>query len=509
MISLPDQHSSLDHDLPPEKKIITEVSTDQESSDGEIIKDWDDKEENALRRKIDFILIPILGLAFFALQVDRGNISAALTSTITEDLGITTNQINIGTQLLSAGIVITEIPSNIVLQRIGPQVWLSIQLFAWGLVATFQAFVQSYPAYLVTRLLLGLLEGGFIPGALYYLSTWYKRGETSFRTTLFFFGQMFAAATSSLISAGLLKLDGKCGFAGWQWIFLVEGLITIFAGIIFTLLVPPKAGNGYALVGLKRWSYFTPRESHIIRNRVLLDDPHKAHGHIKITAKDIWNTVRQPTTLQHFFITLVAMSGFQGLTQYTPSMIKSFGFNAIQANALASVPIYCSMVWCLVLSYFADRTGHRGPFVLLSITWNVISYACLRTMPYSSSSWHKYGVIAVANVIYASMQYVHFPFPVPHVLNAHKVNSILNIGWLSVYCKTPQERSVSMALIVMAANCAGISGSQIFRTSDQPRYLHGLTAICALAGASWVLTAALGVQYYLKRRKAGGIGGGV
>lgn len=134
---------------------------------------------------------------------------------------------------------------------------------------------------------------------------------------------------------------------------IVEGLITIFAGIIFTLLVPPKAGNGYALVGLKRWSYFTPRESHIIRNRVLLDDPHKAHGHIKITAKDIWNTVRQPTTLQHFFITLVAMSGFQGLTQYTPSMIKSFGFNAIQANALASVPIYCSMVWCLVLSYFA------------------------------------------------------------------------------------------------------------------------------------------------------------
>ncbi|KAB8258491.1 major facilitator superfamily domain-containing protein [Aspergillus pseudonomiae] len=508
MMPVPDQHSPLENDLPSEKKIIAEVSTDQESSDEEIIKDWDDKEESALRRKIDFILLPILGLAFFALQVDRGNISAALTSTITDDLGITTNQINIGTQLLSAGIVITEIPSNIILQRIGPQIWLSVQLFAWGLVATFQAFVQSYPAYLVTRLLLGLLEGGFIPGALYYLSTWYKKGETSFRTTLFFFGQMFAAATSSLISAGLLTLDGKCGLSGWQWIFLVEGLITIFAGIIFTLLVPPKAGNGYALIGLKRWSYFTPRESHIIRNRVLLDDPRKARGHIKITAKDIWNTVRQPNTIQHFFITLVAMSGFQGLTQYTPSMIKSFGFSAVRANALASVPIYCSMVWCLGLSYFADRSGHRGPFVLLAITWNVISYACLRTTPYSSSSWHKYGVIAVANVSYASMQCVDFP-PRSHVRNTHRANSVLNIGWLSVYCKTPQERSVSMALIVMAANCAGISGSQIFRTSDKPRYLHGLTAICVLAGASWVLAAALGVQYYLKRRKAGGIGSGV
>jgi predicted MFS family arabinose efflux permease len=96
--------------------------------------------------------------------VDRGNISAALTSTITTDLGITTNQINVGTQLLSAGIVLTEIPSNIILQRIGPQRWLAGQLFAWGLVATFQAFVKTYPAYLVTRLLLGLFEGGFIPG---------------------------------------------------------------------------------------------------------------------------------------------------------------------------------------------------------------------------------------------------------------------------------------------------------------------------------------------------------
>jgi predicted MFS family arabinose efflux permease len=114
--------------------------------------------------RVDFILLPILGLAFFALQVDRGNISAALTSTITTDLGIDTNQINVGTQLLSAGIVITEIPSNIILQRIGPQRWLAGQLFAWGLVATFQAFVKTYPAYLATRILLGLFEGGFIPG---------------------------------------------------------------------------------------------------------------------------------------------------------------------------------------------------------------------------------------------------------------------------------------------------------------------------------------------------------
>ncbi|KAL4813141.1 major facilitator superfamily domain-containing protein [Aspergillus spinulosporus] len=437
--------------------------------------------------RLDTILIPILGLAFFALQIDRGNISAALTSTITEDLNITTNQINIGSQLLSAGIVISEIPSNVILQRVGPQRWLSAQLFAWGLVATFQAFIKSYPAYLVTRLLLGLLEGGFIPGALYYLSTWYKREETSLRVTLFFFGQMFSGATSSLISAGLLTLSGKRGLAGWRWIFLVEGAMTLFIGIFFVLLVPPKAGDGRPLVSsfTGRWSYLTPRESHIATARVLLDDPKKSAGHLKITGRDIWNTIRRPRIIQHFFITLVAMSGFQGLTQYTPSMIKSFGFSAVRANALASVPVYCGMLWVLVLSYLSDKVGHRGPFVLISITWNVISYACLRVTPATFGRWHRYGVIAVANVSYASMH-------------------VLNIGWLSVYCKSPQERSVAMALVVMAANCAGISGSQIFRTEDKPLYLHGLTAICALAAASWVLALALNLQNYFmhRRRKA-------
>ena len=188
---------------------------------------------------------------------------------------------------------------------------------------------------------------------------------------------MFASATSSLISAGLLQLNGTHGMEGWRWIFLgkcrpelyrncihpanpsssneqlVEGLITLFIAIVFTLLVPPSAGDGRPLIAFGRWSYFTERESHIIRNRVLLDDPLKAKGHIQISGSDIWQTVKQPRILQHVFVTLVAMSGFSGLTQYTPSMIKSLGFGAVRANALASVPVYCSMIWLIALSFAA------------------------------------------------------------------------------------------------------------------------------------------------------------
>lgn len=130
----------------------------------------------------------------------------------------------------------------------------------------------------------------------------------------------------------------------------VEGLLTLFIGVLFTLLVPPKAGDGRPLISFGRWSYFTERESHIIRNRVLLDDPRKARGHVQISRSDIWKTLKEPRIMQHVFLTLVSMSGFQGLTQYTPSLIKSMGFSAIRANALASVPVYCSIVWLTILS---------------------------------------------------------------------------------------------------------------------------------------------------------------
>lgn len=89
-----------------------------------------------------------------------------------------------------------------------------------------------------------------------------------------------------------------------------------------------------------------------------------------------------------------------------------------------------------------DWMGHRGPFVLLCITWNVIAYPCLRTTSWDTSRWHRYGVIAVANVSYISMQYVLSVPDLNGVLTSH---SVLNVGWLSVYCKRPQERSVAMA----------------------------------------------------------------
>lgn len=443
--------------------------------------DWTESEELSAKRKVDFTLLPILGLAFFALQIDRANIANALTSTITTDLHINTNQINAGTSLLSAGIVLLEIPSNILLQKVGPQRWLAGQIIAWGLVATFQNFITNYAGYIVTRLLLGLCEAGFIPGALYTMSTYYKKSETSLRISIFFLGNLLATATVSLIGAGILLLSGRGGVAGWRWLFIIEGAITISIGIIFILFIPQSVNNGSPLISGGKWSYFTPRETYILGRRVVLDDPAKVNGHLKISRQDVWLTVRNPRILIHVLISLISLISVTAVQQYSPSIIKSLGFGTVQANALYSVGAYCAVVLVVLLAFIADRTKRRGPSVLIAAAWSLIAYACLRQSIHHSK-WPRYAAIVAAN---ATNTVIH----------------ILNIGWVSVNCQGPMQRSIAMAMIVMAANCGSIAGAQVFRTEDAPLYLNAFTATLALSAICFIVIIGQLVWYFSSNRK--------
>ncbi|RDW94329.1 transporter-like protein [Coleophoma crateriformis] len=449
--------------------------------------DWTEAEETSARRKIDFILLPILMLAFFALQMDRGNISNALTSTITKDLGVTTNKINVGSSLLSVGIVLLELPSNILLQRIGPQRWLSGQIFAWGLVAVFQSFITTYAGFLVTRVLLGLCEAGFIPGALYTMSTWYTKKETSSRISIFFLGNILASATVSLIGAGILSMSGRYGLAGWRWLFIIEGIISIGIGFIFLLFLPPNVGNGSPLISAGKWSYFSQREQYILVRRVILDDPTKTSGHLRISGADIKKAMLKGRIWVHFLISLMATMTVTAIQSYGPSIIKSLGFGTVRANAMASVGNFIAAILVVILGFVADKTKRRGPTVLAGGIWSLIAYACLlKSVHYNK--WHRYAAVVAAM---ANNSTIH----------------ILNVGWLSINCKNPQERSIAMAMIIIAANAAGIAGSQIFRTEDAPVYIKAFTALLALSAGVVVVTIALMLWYIFANRRLARVGG--
>lgn len=191
-----------------------------------------------------------------------------------EDVGINQDQFNVGQQMLSLGIVLFEIPSNMILYRVGPGKWLTLQLFFFGFVSTFQAFQRGYGPFITTRFLLGIAESGFIPGGLWTLSTWYTRSESAKRIMIFYFGNQFGQATSKLLAYGILHMRGVGGKPGWFWLFAIMGGFTILSGFVFGFFLPDSFKNPHSTF-LPTRKIFTDREVHILRTRVVMDDPMK------------------------------------------------------------------------------------------------------------------------------------------------------------------------------------------------------------------------------------------
>lgn len=293
--------------------------------------------------------MPLLVLGFIVLQLDRGNISSALTDNFLREAGITQNQFNVGQQLLLAGIVLLEIPSNLVLYRLGPCIWLTAQIVAWGLVATFQAFQKGLVAFLVTRLLLGLTAGGYIPAGLYSITTWYGQSEMSTRFALFFFGNTLASALSGLISYGILQMRGLGGLSGWQWVFIIDGIITILVGVLFAVFFPRGPLNPSTLIGIQ---YFNEREREILAARSCKNgSAEKKQRHISM--KDFTGAVTNWTIYPHLLMALTALAPVGTLNAYAPTIISSFGFDRLRSNAMASVGPWIQLFVLMTFGWLA------------------------------------------------------------------------------------------------------------------------------------------------------------
>jgi MFS family permease len=370
---------------------VAGLDPDKESSIPEepATNDWSEDEERNIVRKLDLIIMPLLIAGFFVLQLDRGNIGNALTDFFLSEVGITQFQFNVGNQLLSLGIVLLELPSNLILYRVGPQKWISCQIVCWGLVATFQAFQKGkgVGVYYATRLLLGLLEAGFIPAGLYTLTQWYKRSETSRRFAAFFLGNMTASAASGLIAYGILQMRGVAGLSDWQWMFLIEGILTILVGIVFALLMPHSPASPSNIL---HHSYFTPREIYILTQRVAKDNRIEGPKHKYVRWVDLKAAFSSWYIYPQLVVSFCCIAIIAPLGTYQPSIIASYGYDRLQANALSSVGSWIVIVLSLSFGWIADATHRRGGLILLA---TVLSFAfCV-----SSSSWFPWWIILTCN----------------------------------------------------------------------------------------------------------------
>jgi len=219
-------------------------------------------------RKATLRLIPLIGLGYGVAYIDRVNISFAALQ-MNRDLHFSAAVYGFGAGLFFVSYALCEVPSNLMLHRFGARRWLARIMLTWGLIAIAMMFVKTPLQFYIMRFLLGLAEAGFFPGVIYYLTLWFPYGIRARAISRFYIAMPISTVFMGIIAGALLNLQGKLNLAGWQWLFLVEGIPAILLSIVFLLCIPDGPADA-------KW--LTPEEHAWLASQLQQEQLPGSHG---------------------------------------------------------------------------------------------------------------------------------------------------------------------------------------------------------------------------------------
>ncbi len=291
-------------------------------------------------------LIPFLFLLYVVAYLDRVNVSFAQLQ-MKQDLKFDDAVYGFGAGVFFLGYFLFEIPSNLILQRVGARRWIARIMASWGLVAMAMTFTRSPLSFYLFRFLLGLTEAGFFPGMLLYLTFWFTSAERARIVACFMTANAAAFIIGGPISGVLLTLRGTGGLAGWQWLFLLEGLPALLLSGVVLAYLPDGPAQA-------RW--LSPQQRAWLMTRVQAEQKlQAAHGHLTLRAAfaspAVW-------LLCELYFTLVV--GMYGLSFWLPQLIKGFhGLSDLTVGFLTALPYLAAAVSMVLVAVHSDRTGER------------------------------------------------------------------------------------------------------------------------------------------------------
>jgi hypothetical protein len=441
---------------------------------------WQPNEEKRAVRKIDMTVLPLLFLGLLVFQLDRMNLASALTGGFREAINIDQSTINLGNQIMFIGVIVFEIPLNMLLQRVGPRKWIPAQVLIFGITATMQIFIRDRNGFLVMRAMLGLAEASYIPSSIYTLSTWYRKRELGTRVAVFFFGMFGGNALSPILASGILQLDGVRGISGWQWLFLLEGVLTTAVGLILLGGLPGSPDEPRPLLK-SRLVLFTEKDLCMIRERLEDDDSEKHTGSQGMAIP--WKLVRQ-TVLHYkrwpsYLSTFCVFATWSPLTTYTPSVFLDLGFDRIAANALAAVGATLALAVVFAFARLSDRTNCRGLCVIIAQVCYLVTLVVVRQVQPRVGRWGRWGLWTAVNAFAVGYHPTHNTCEFDAWLPIIRIVADKYAG-VQLNCKYPSERSVAIAMWVMLATSGLMVGTQLFQGSDAPYYSNGLLYMIVL-----------------------------
>ncbi|EPX71685.1 uncharacterized protein SOCG_01899 [Schizosaccharomyces octosporus yFS286] len=446
---------------------------------------WKWGEEKRLVRKLDLLILLWTCIMFFALELDRANIKQALSDNFLGDLGMTTNDYNNGMIVFYCSFLLAELPSQLVSKRVGPDRWIPTQITLWSIVTIFQIFLKNKASFYGTRALLGVLEGGFIPDVVLYLSYFYTGSELNLRFSVFWIFLSIADIFAAFSAVGILKLGGIHGLSGWRYLFLIQGLITLTIGLLSYGMMPSGPTTTASWFrGKKGW--FSERQEKIIVNRVLRDDPSKGtmHNRQALTPKLFWKAICDYHLWPLYAIGICFNIPYIPPNNYLTLNLKSLGFSTVKSNLLVLPSTFLTIINLLAISFFSEMVGEKTLVCMGPQFYVLPLLIALYVLPASTSKW----VLYVLSTMIVGTPYAH----------------AIQVGWNSQNSNSVRTRTVSASLYNVSVQIGSIMSSLIYRADDAPRYRRGnrdLIAITCLNIVIYLFTKFFYVHINKKRDK--------
>jgi len=302
------------------------------------------RQENALYAKVTWRIMPILFLSYVVSYLDRVNVGFAKLQMMA-DLNLSDTVYGLGAGIFFIGYFLFEIPSNLILHKVGARLWIARIMISWGLISGAMIFIDSAPLFYLMRFLLGLAEAGFFPGVILYLTYWYPSARR---------GKVYAMLMSAVAVSGVIggplsgwimhSTVGLCGMAGWQWMFVLEALPALLLGMIVFRALPDRVNDAH---------WLRDDEKHLLSSNLLQEDlaKHKMDLVQVVQSVPVWH-------LTAIYFTLVM--GLYGVSFWLPTMIRATGINDILlVGLLTAIPYFAATLGMLFTGRSSDRHRER------------------------------------------------------------------------------------------------------------------------------------------------------
>lgn len=334
--------------------------------------EYTEEEEAAVRWKIDLHTVPIVTLLYMLCFLDRINIGNARIQGLVDDLDIATGlKFNWALSIFYIIYLLVEVPSNILLKKIGARYYLPLLVCGFGFISLCTAFVTDFGGLMAARAFLGIFEGGAMPGMAFFLSSFYKRNELLFRIGIYVSAASIAGAFGGLLATGLSRIPEwgveSMRIHTWRNIFFFEGLITCIIGALAPIWMPTTPADAY---------FLSDRERAIAAERLIRE--HKADPADQVTWKDVKQAVfciHNYTCALGFFLINITV---QGLSVFLPTILKDLGWTHTKAQLYSVPPYVAACVVAIAVAWASDRTGQRGIWLAGFALIALVGFAILR-----------------------------------------------------------------------------------------------------------------------------------